>query len=386
VPRTVLILHSSAGRYGADLQLLAIVQGIDRDRWRPLCVLPVRGQLAALLEAAGAEVMVHPLAVLRRSSTGLAGAARLPRAVVRDRRTLGALARNRHVALVHSNTSVILAGDAIAQAAAAPHLLHVREIYEGAGGRATAAAWPLFRRRMLAADAVICISGAVAAQFAGAKNVSVIHDGLPRSPAAVPREAARESLGLPADRFAVALVGRVSDWKGQDVLARALADPALASIDALALVVGDTAPGHEGAARALDRLAAELGVEERLIRLGFRSDVDVVLGAVDAVTVPSTRPEPLGLVALEAAAAGRPVVAAAHGGVAEVVRDGETGRLVAPGDAHALAAALRGLADDPAAAGRMGSAGQADVAERFRLDGMLEQIQATYDRLAETLR
>ena len=130
-------------------------------------------------------------------------------------------------------------------------------------------------------------------------------------------------------------------------------------------------------------LAMELGVEERLLRLGFRSDVDVVLGAVDAVAVPSTRPEPLGLVALEAAAAGRPVVAAAHGGVAEVVRDGHTGRLVPPGEAHALAAALRALADDPAAAERMGRAGRADVAERFRLDRMLERIEATYDRLAE---
>ncbi len=386
MPRTVLILHSSAGRYGADLQLLAIAEGIDRDRWRALCVLPERGELTGLLEAAGAEVIVHPLAVLRRSSLGPQGTARLARSSIRDRRVLGALARSRDVALVHSNTSVILSGNAVARAAGAPHLLHVREIYEGAGGRVTAAAWPLFRRRMLRADALVCISRAVAAQFAGAPKVSVIHDGLPRGPEDVPRQAAREALGLPPDRFAVALVGRVSDWKGQDVLARALADPALASIGALGLVVGDAAPGHGESAAALDRLAMELGVEERLLRLGFRSDVDVVLGAVDAVAVPSTRPEPLGLVALEAAAAGRPVVAAADGGVAEVVRDGHTGRLVPPGEAHALAAALRGLADDPAAAERMGRAGRADVAERFRLDRMLERIEATYDRLAERPR
>lgn len=114
--------------------------------------------------------------------------------------------------------------------------------------------------------------------------------------------------------------------------------------------------------------------------------METVLGAADAVAVPSVRPEPLGLVALEAAAAGRPVVAARHGGVAEVVRDGETGRLVPAGDPAALASALRGLADDPAMAHRMGRAGRRDVAERFGLERMIDELQAIYDRLSETPR
>lgn len=382
MPRTVLILHSSAGRYGADLQLQAIAEGIDRDRWRPLCVLPWRGELAALLEAAGVEVVVHPLAVLRRTLTGPTEAARLARACAADRRSIGALARRREVAVVHSNTSVVLSGAAIARAAGARHLMHVREIYEGAGGRAAEALWPLFRRRLLRADAVACISRAVAAQFSGAGHAFVLHDGVPRSPVPVPRQKAREMLGVPADRFAVALIGRVSDWKGQDVLARALAEPELASIGAVGLVAGDPAPGGEAAARRLDLLAAELGLDDRFLRLGFRDDVDTVLSAADAVTVPSVRPEPLGLVALEAAAAGRPVVASSHGGVAEVVREGETGRLVPAGDPAALASALRALADEPATAERMGQAGQRDVADRFGLDRMLEQLQAVYDRLS----
>ena len=188
---------------------------------------------------------------------------------------------------------------------------------------------------------------------------------------------------MPADRFAVGLVGRISDWKGQDVLARALAEPALSSIGAVGLVAGDPLPGAEETARRLDRLASELALEDRLLRLGFRDDIETVLGAADVVVVPSTRPEPLGLVALEAAAAGLPVVASSHGGVAEVVRDGETGRLVAPGDPAALAAALRALADDPGARARMGRTGRQDVDERFGLARMLDELQAVYDRLAD---
>ena len=72
-----------------------------------------------------------------------------------------------------------------------------------------------------------------------------------------------------------------------------------------------------------------------------------VLAAADAAVVPSKRPEPLGLVAVEAAAAGLPVVASKAGGVVEAVSDGETGALVLPGDPAALARALRALADDP---------------------------------------
>ena len=381
--RTVLILHSSAGRYGADLQLLAIAGGLDAGRWRAVCVLPERGELGPLLEDAGAEVIVHPLAVLRRALGTPAGAAGLPRAAAADRRAIGALARERDVAVVHSNTSVVLAGGAIARAAGAAHLLHVREIYEHAGGRAAAALWPLFRRRLMGADAVACISRAVAAQFPGSPRAFVLYDGLPRSPVPLERERARAVLGVPADSFAVALIGRISDWKGQDVLARALAEPALASIGAVGLVAGDALPGADQTARRLDRLATELAVEDRLLRLGFREDIDAVLGAADAVVVPSTRPEPLGLVALEGSAAGLPVVASGHGGVAEVVRDFETGRLVPPGDAGALAASLRALADDPDTRARMGRAGRQDVAERFGLARMLDELQAVYDRLSD---
>ncbi|MDQ4049959.1 MAG: glycosyltransferase family 4 protein [Actinomycetota bacterium] len=382
MPGTVLILHSSAGRYGADLQLLAIAGGLDRARWRAVCVLPERGELAPLLEEAGAEVIVHPLAVLRRALATPARAAALVRAAAVDRRVIGALARERGAGVVHSNTSVILAGGSIARAAGAAHLLHVREIYERAGGRMAAALWPPFRRRLLRADAVACISRAVAAQFPGSERAFVLHDGLPRSPAPLERDHARVMLGVPADRFAVALIGRISDWKGQDVLARALAKPAMSSIGAVGLLAGDPAPGAPQPARRLDRLASELALGERLLRLGFRADIETVLGAADAVVVPSTRPEPLGLVALEAAAAGLPVVASRHGGVVEAVRDGETGRLVAPGDAAALAAALRGLADDPDAGARMGRAGRQHVGERFALDRMLEELQAVYDRLS----
>ena len=325
---------------------------------------------------------MHPLAVLRRALLSAAGARELVRATRRDRELLGELARARGAAVVHANTSVILASGAVARRAGAAHLVHVREIYAGAGGRVTSALWPFLRRRLLRADALACISHAVGRQFPGARNTTVLYDGLPAPFARADRTLAREALGIASNRFAVALVGRVSDWKGQDVLVRAIARPPLVANGTVALLAGDAFPGAEAHERRLDSLIARLGVTDRVLRLGFRDDVDTVLGAADALAMPSTRPEPLGLVAMEAAAAGLPVIASAHGGATELVRHGQTGLLVAPGDPMALARALRSLADDPASARRMGEAGRRDVGERFSLDRMLAELQELYDRLS----
>ena len=110
------------------------------------------------------------------------------------------------------------------------------------------------------------------------------------------------------------------------------------------IVAGDAWPGDEERERSLYDLAGRLGLGDRLRRVGFRDDLETVLGAADAVVVASTEPDPLPNAALEAAAAGCCVVAAGHGGLPEIVRDGETGVLFPPRDHRALAAALADLA------------------------------------------
>jgi glycosyltransferase involved in cell wall biosynthesis len=233
----------------------------------------------------------------------------------------------------------------------------------------------------MAADRLLCVSRSVAAQFSDSGRTAVVYDGLPRAPDRAERAAARASLGLAEDAFAVAVLGRLSSWKGQDVLARALAKPPLASIEAVGLIAGAPWPGADRPAAELERLRETLGLGDRLRSLGFQADLATVFGAVDAVAVPSTRPDPFPNAALEAAAAGVPVVAAAHGGLPEMLRDGETGLLVEPGDAGALASALRSLAEDPGRARRLGDAAAADVAERFSSDRMVAAVQAQYEAL-----
>jgi glycosyltransferase involved in cell wall biosynthesis len=344
--------------------------GLSERGWSVSVVIPEDGPLTSRLHSAGASVHIHPLAVLRRRLLSASGVVRLGIQGVRERSALAELCRG--CSLVHSNTSVILAGGFDV-----PHVIHVREIYAGAAVGLAARAWPLWRRRLQRADALVCVSGAVAAQF---DRAAVIHDGIAFShaPQSVPTPWGQ----VEVRGFAVGILGRIADWKGQDVLIRALAEPALAEIGATAVIAGDAYPGEE--APDIQKLATDLGVNDRVQLLGFRTDPEQVLASVDAVAVPSTRPDPFPNSALEALTAGKPVVAAAHGGLPEMIKDGETGLLVEPGNPAALATALRRLADDPAQRNRMGQAAAADARNRFGVERMLDQIEAVYAQLGVT--
>jgi glycosyltransferase involved in cell wall biosynthesis len=343
----------------------------------PVVVLPEPGPLAADLRAADIEVLLRPLAVLRRSVMSPRGVRRVAAAWAADAGGLGRLARARGVALVHTNTSTTLGGAAAARIAGVPHVWHVREIYAGFER------WfPAYRRLMVTAQALPCVSAATCRQFEGATPAFVLRDGLAADPAPRDRAEARAALGLPADAVVCALLGRVSGWKGQDELVRALATPALRGrADVVALLAGEPARGEERHRRALHQLAERLGVGARVHDAGFRDDLDTVYGAADVVVVPSRHPDPLPSAAIEAGAAGRCVVGADHGGLPEIVRDGVTGRLVAPRDPAELAVVLAELADDPAQRERLGAAAAAEVPMRFARERLLDGVHAMYNRL-----
>jgi glycosyltransferase involved in cell wall biosynthesis len=331
-------------------------------------VLPDHGELAAVLRHAGVEVQVRPLAVLRRSLMSPRGVSRVAASWAADAGGLGRMARTRGIALVHTNTSVTLGGAAAARIAGVPHVWHVREIYAGFER------WfPTYRRLLLTADALPCVSAATCEQFDADPVAFTLHDGLAVTPGRAERSAARKALALPPDAFVVAVLGRISGWKGQDVAVRALAH---LGDHAMLVIAGEPWRGEERHLRELWSLARSLGVANRLVHAGFVDDVARIYGAADVIAVPSKQPDPLPNAALEAAASGCCVVASNHGGLPEILRDGETGLLVPPGDAVALAAAIAGADRE-----RLGAAAAADVAGRFAPARMLDAIQARYDRL-----
>lgn len=193
--------------------------------------------------------------------------------------------------------------------------------------------------------------------------------------AAPPRSVARARLGIPAAAFVVLGLGRLVPVKGFDVLVAALPTLAAAVPSARLVLVG------EGPERgALEAQATALGVRARLSVLGATPDVAACLAAADVLAAPS-RNEGMGRVLVEAMALGLPVVGAEVGGIPAVVADGETGRLVPPGDAAALAEALIELGRDAALVAKHGAAAAAR-AELFSSDVADAAMRAVYDELA----
>ncbi len=326
-----------------------------------------------MLRHAGVEVQVRPLAVLRRSLMSPRGISRVAAAWAADAGGLGRMARTRSVGLVHTNTSVTLGGAAAARIAGVPHVWHVREIYAGFER------WfPAYRRLLLTADVLPCVSTAACEQFDADPAAITVHDGLAIAPGRADRATARLALGLPANAFVFAVLGRISGWKGQDVAVRALAQ---LGDDAVLLIAGEPWRGEERHLRELWSLADSLGVADRVVHAGFVEDVSQVYGAADVIAVPSKQPDPLPNAALEAAASGCCVVASEHGGLPEIVRHGETGLLVAPNDPVALAAAIAGADRE-----RLGAAAAADVGQRFAPARMLREVQALYDAVVSWRR
>lgn len=184
-----------------------------------------------------------------------------------------------------------------------------------------------------------------------------------------PREQTRESLGVEGDAPLLLVLAALVRRKGVDVLLAALER---ADDRCVLVVAGD---GEERA--ALERDAGRRGLAERVRFLGHREDKADLLAACDLFVLPS-RLEGLGVAALEAMSAGRPVVASAVGGLGEAVVDGETGRLVPPEDPKRLAAALDELIADPDLAARMGAAGRERIAGRYDATGMVEAYEELY--------
>lgn len=177
----------------------------------------------------------------------------------------------------------------------------------------------------------------------------------------------------------IVTAGRLVPEKGIDILLRAFAT-VVARIPQARLEIAGDGPARE----ALHSLAAALGLIDRVSFRGHLSHADtltLVRGAW-ACCVPSVWAEPFGMVAAEAQMQGVPVVASRAGGLAEIVRDGITGRLVEPGDVAALAAALVRILADRETVASMGRAAHADARERFDLPGFAARFEQIYREVA----
>jgi len=194
----------------------------------------------------------------------------------------------------------------------------------------------------------------------------------------------RRARGTGTGELLIGMVGRIQPWKGQAVFLSAFA-AAFPEEGAKAVVIGGTLFGEDEYLRQLEDQVVSLSLSARVSFTGHLADPVPEMERLDVLVHASVVPEPFGQVVIEGMALGLPVVATGAGGPAEVITDGVDGLLYPPGDARALAALLRKLADDVGLRGRLGAAA-VSTAAKYAPDVIAAQVEAVYAKALAGVR
>ena len=181
---------------------------------------------------------------------------------------------------------------------------------------------------------------------------------------------------VPKEGGRLLFLGRLTAWKGAEVLLQAIARLSARRPAIQAVVAGD------GPARAeWERMGGDLGIAERIRFVGFQPDIMPLLRQADLLVHASTAPEPFGRVLIEGMAAGVPVVASDHGAAPEIIEHGRSGWLAPPGDAGALAAVIDTALDPGVARVALARAARTRVEEQFTVGRTDEAVSHMLDRV-----
>jgi glycosyltransferase involved in cell wall biosynthesis len=355
----VLQLLATGGNGGAQESYTGLLLRLDRSRYDVRALSLSAGSAVQRLRALGVSVDV-----IEDADDEVA---------VRD---LAAWLRREEIDLVHSHMyRAEVIGTRAAVAAGVPVIaatVHSSRVRSADDVALLVSLTPMMDRLIVPSDAIahkVRCEGRDGARFA------VIPNGvdLSRFATPAPSSTVRADFGIPPTAPLVGVVARLEAEKGHRFLLDAWPSVQAIAPDAWLLIVGE---GSE--ADALRDQAAALGVASRVVFTGRREDISALTAELSVAVLPSLR-EAQGISILEAMARRVPVVAAAVGGIPEVITSGVDGLLVQPSDPRALGEAVTRLLVDPDLRRRIGEAGYRTVAERFSIDAQVRRIESVYD-------
>lgn len=378
----ILYVSSTAIHGGAEEVLLDLMQAAGEVGHRPVLATPGEGWLTECARDRGIATELVP--ILPEAMTTVSGIAQfLP--ILPAATAIARLARRHGAAIVHSNAHrTSYHGGLAARLAGVKAVTHCHDIV----GTPYPSPW---KARLLdrLADQTIVVSDATGAALLRnaprfRERLTTIHHAF-REEAMAPVAPAAEfgSFRPPPGSLVIGTASAMTPWKGQDVLVDAFSLFQRDHPRAFLVIVG----GSQGSTRQNDyesRLharVAELGLGDRVIFTGWREDWRSLVAAFDIFVHAPTQPDPLPRVVIHAAALGRAVVATNTGGIPEIIGDdGDSGLLVPPGNAPALAAALVQLLADPSRRATMGERARKRV-RIFSWDRMTTGLARVYSRL-----
>jgi len=371
-PLTVLYVHNSAEIAGGNRALLGLLENLNRERFRPLSLLPGHGPMEQELHSRDVPHLIVPIdrALRQGGLHALALIWRLARVLIRER-----------VRLVHANDTLCYRYPSIAA-----RLLGIHRICHLQFPPTSASLeWALAVRP----DALITCSKHMGAHLRDARlsclqsvPIVPVENAVDTERYRPPTDITRltASLGIPEQAEIVTIVGSISERKGQREFLDAAKQVLARRPRSLFLIVGEDMEAKGAYRRAMEDYARALGIASGVRFLGFVSDTSNWVAASDVIVLPSLK-EGLPLSLAEAHGCGKPVVATRVDGIPEIVAEGVTGFLFEPRDVTGMGAAITRLLEDESLRKDMGVAARQRAEEIFSQRSHAAKIQEIYQRV-----
>lgn len=377
--KNILFVHQSAEMYGSDKTLLLLIKHIDKQKFFPIVVLPSEGPLKLELEKENIEVFIAPVIKLHRKMFTPKNLLLLLNHFRQGFITLSKLHKKYRFEIIYSNTLAVLIGYLFARIKGIKHIWHVHEIIESPKIVSKIFSFLLSRKSNFF---TIYNSKATAifweSFFEKRKNYVVISNGLEIPLLDFPIDEiklVRNNLFEVKDEIVIGLVGRINRWKGQFLLLEAFNNLIKKHSNLKLIFVGSTMENQQHIINEINSKIQKYQIENDVKIIPFQSNINTIWKAIDIAIVPSTEPEPFGLVAVEAMLALKPVVASNHGGLTEIIDHLQTGFLVEPNNVQELTNAIEKLIDDKKLRIEMGQKGYNRAAEQFSIQKYVSEIE-----------
>jgi glycosyltransferase involved in cell wall biosynthesis len=380
----ILYLHAGAELYGADIVLLQLIRGLDKNKFKPHVILPNQGPLVEELKNNNIEVSVLDYPILRRKYFNPKGMLQYSLSFKKTASQIEKYCKDNNIAIIHSNTSAVLEGAYVAKNLKIKHLWHIHEIITRPKAIFKFLSYVISKN----SHSVIAVSEAVKSHmldsgYFSKDSIKVIYNGVDNNKFNPNNDSSyiREELGISKEDIVVGMIGRVNSWKGQSDFLKAVNKVLGGNTKVKAVLVGGVFEGEEWRMKELKEKAAASPYSSRIIIEEFRKDSENVHSLFDIFVMPSTQPDPLPTVVLEAMATGRPVVAYSHGGVTEMVKESYNGLFAEACNPERLGEKIQILLKDEELRLAMGRNSLERQKEYFSLSSYIKNFESTYDEL-----
>ena len=384
--KNILFIHQSAELYGSDKTLLLLLKNLDKNKFKPIVLLPFDGPLKETLENENIEVVIAPVLKLYRKLFTPKNLIGFFKDIKVAFKIVNELHKKYQFTLIYSNTLAVLLGIMFAWKNNIKHLWHVHEIIEKPS---------LFKKAFVGLLSLKSnthiVYNSQATKVFWELNKSIINKGVviwngieiytPESSTSELFDIRKNLFLAQPNEIILALVGRISRWKGQMILLDAFNNLVQKNENIKLVFVGAPPPNQEKFQEDLEDRISSFKLNDKVLIIPFQNEIHKIWQAIDIAVVPSTEPEPFGMVAIEAMLAHKPIVGSNHGGLTEIIENNATGFLVTPNSVQDLVIALEKLIQNELLRKEMGENGYLRVTTAFSVEQYVDSFEKFFEKI-----